>query len=180
MQLGKRRATAVLAAVVVAGCGSSSSSTVSPADYVKSVCGAVAPFEKDIQTRSAALNQVTFTNPEQGKKALQEFLGAVAADTNQALNKIKNAGTPDVSNGTQVSSALVGAFAQLHTAMQSAVSQANALPTTSPQAFKTAAINLGSSVRSSMSGIGSSLGSLRNPELQKAAANDPTCKSLGA
>jgi hypothetical protein len=163
---------------LLAGCGSSGSSSVSPAAYVKAICSAVGPFERDVRTRSSALNLSTIRDAGQGKQALQGFLNAVVVDTDAAVTKLKAAGTPSVSNGQKISSALVGAFGQLRSALHQAASNAGSLPTTSPQAFKTAAQSLGNTVKTSMSSIGSSLNGLRSPDLEKAAANEPSCKTL--
>ncbi len=170
-----------LIAVVMAGCGSSgsASSGVSAATYVKSICGAVGPFEKDVQTRSSALALTRLNGASQGKRALHGFLSAVASHTDRTLSQIKAAGTPSVSNGKAIAAALVSAFTQLRTTMHQAVSQAGSLPTGSPSAFKAAAQSLGSSVRSSMTDIGSGLRGLRNAQLEKAAASEPACKQLG-
>ncbi len=184
MLLGRRTSTVcgVLAtSVALSACGgSSSSSGTSPAAYVKSICNAVGPFEKDVQTRSTSLNLGKIKSAAEGKTALQGFLSAVAADTDTAVSKLKAAGSPDVSNGKQISTAIVGAFTQLKTALGSAASQAGSLPTTSPAAFKTAANTLGTNVRTSMSGIGSSLSGLKSPALESAAKKEPACQHLGA
>jgi hypothetical protein len=168
---------AVLAtAIAVASCGKS---TVSPAAYVKSVCTAVAPFERDVATRSSALDVTHISNPAQGKKALQGFLSAAATDAGTAVSRIKAAGTPDVSNGKSIESGISGAFGQLQGVLQSAASEAATLPTDSPSKFGQAAQALGTKVRTSLSSIGSSLTALRNPDLEKAARKEPSCQSLG-
>ncbi len=169
-----------LSATLVACGGSSGSSGTSPATYVKSICQAVAPFVKDVQARSTALNLSTITSAAEGKQALQGFLTAVAGDTDQAVGKLKSAGSPSVSNGKAISAAIVNAFTQLKTALSGAATQAGSLPTASPAAFKTAAQALGTSVQSSMSSIGSSLNPLKSAELEKAAKKEPSCQPLGA
>jgi hypothetical protein len=166
--------------VGLAACGSSGSSGSTPAAYVKSICQAIGPFEKTVSSRSSALNLSTIKSPADGKKALQGFLSAVASDTDAAVNKLKAAGTPNVSNGKEVSQAIVGAFTALKAALSKAASQAGSLPTTSPDAFKTAAQALGTSVQSSMGGIGSSLGNLKSPALESAAKKEPACQNIGA
>jgi basic membrane lipoprotein Med (substrate-binding protein (PBP1-ABC) superfamily) len=181
----RRRTVAILAvlaitAAALSGCGGSSSSGVTPAAYVKAICSAVGPFEKDVQARSSALNLSSIKSAQQGKTALQGFLKAIASDTDAAVSKLKAAGAPNVSNGPKIQSAIVSAFTQLDTAMQKAASSADSLPTASPEAFKTAATTLGNTVKTSMSGIGSSLNGLKSTALEKAAASDPTCKSIGA
>ena len=178
----KRSAIAAALTLMVAACGSSGSSSVTPSAYVKSVCTAVGPFEKDVVTRSSALDLTTISNATQGKAALQGFLTAVAADTNKALTQLRAAGSPDVKNGKQISDAIVGAFAQLEGTMSKAVKQAGSLPTNSPQAFKGAAQSLGNTVRTSMTNIGTNLQSstLKSSELEQAAAKERACQTLGS
>ncbi len=187
---------AISIVVAVAGCGSSSKSSssggsssssttsqstqVSAAAYVKSICSAIGPFEKDVQARSSALNLSSIKSAAEGKTALQGFLSAVAGDTDKAVAQLKAAGTPGVQNGEAISQGIVTAFTQLKTALQGAASQAGSLPTGSATAFKTAAQSLGTTVQGSMSKIGSSLGNLKSADLEKAAASDPTCKSLAS
>jgi hypothetical protein len=177
-----RKSAAVIGALATtagfAGCGSSSSSGVTAGAYVKAVCNAVGPFEKDVAARSGALNPTTIKSPAQGKTALQGFLSAVSHDTDKALAQLKAAGAPDVTNGKKIETAIVGAFTQLDTAMKTAATNANSLPTTSPTAFQSAATTLGTTVRNSMNGIGSSLSGLKSSELEKAAAKEPACKTL--
>ena len=179
--LGRKVAAAfgmlAISATLVA-CGGSSGT--SPAAYVKSICQAVGPFEKDVQSRSSALDLSKITGAADGKKALQGFLSAIASDTDAAVSKLKAAGSPNVSNGKKISAAIVGAFTQLKSALSQAATQAGSLPITSPTAFKTAAQALGTSVQSSMSTIGSSLGGLKSAELEKAAKSESSCQNLGA
>ena len=183
MLLGKKAsATISLLAVsaTLTACGGSSSSGTSPQAYVKAICNAVGPFERDVQARSAALNLSSIKSAEQGKTALQGFLTAVASDTDQAVTKLKSAGTPTVTNGKQIQTAIVSAFSQLRSTLEQAASSAGGLPTSSPAAFKLAAQALGKSVQTSMSSIGGSLGGLKNAELENAAKKEPACQSLGA
>jgi hypothetical protein len=176
-----RRALALLITVCLcAGCGSSGSSKstpskVSPAAYVKAVCSAISPLERDVVTRSSALNTPA-ADATHAKQTLQGFLTAVAQDADHALTRIKAAGTPDVSGGHAVADTIVTAFTQLRDAMQTAVTQSNSLPTSSAASFKTAAQQLGTTVKGSLNNIDPS--GFRNPDIEKAAAKEPACKSL--
>ena len=168
----------LIVASLAAGCGSSGSSKINVSSYVASVCSAIAPLERDVVTRSSALNNATATNAAQAKKTLQGFLTAVESDSTHALTKIKSAGTPDISNGKQVSGTIIRAFTQLRDAMSAASAKAASLPTDSASSFKTAAQALGASVRGSLTNIDAS--GLTNPDLEKAAAKEPACKSLNS
>jgi hypothetical protein len=171
-----------------AGCGSSGSSKskstssgsskVSAKTYVRSVCTAISPLERDLVTRSSALNNTTASDATQAKKTLQGFLNAVELDSQHALSQIRSAGTPDISNGQVVATTIVKAFTQLRDAMRVAQTKSNSLPTDSAASFKTAAQALGTSVKGALGNIDAS--GLSNPELEKAAANEPACKSLNS
>lgn len=168
----------LLAAAGCGGSGSSSSSGVSVGEYVKSICSAVGPFEKDVGARANALNSAKLTSPQQGKKAVQGFLNSVSTDTDKALSKLQSAGTPNVSNGQQISTTIVAAFKDLRAAIGSASDQAKSLSTSSPKSFKQGATRLGDTVRSSLNGISNGLGKLQSADLAKAAQKEPACNSL--
>jgi hypothetical protein len=174
--------TVLIVVFLIAGCGGSSGSStsarVSPAKYVGAVCSAISPLERDVVTRSSALNNTTATNAVQAKKTLQGFLTAVERDSEHALTQIKSAGTPDISNGHSVSGTIVRAFTELRDAMKAASGKATSLPTDSASSFKTAAQALGTSVKGSLNNIDAS--GLSNPELEKAAAKEPACKRLNS
>ena len=178
-----RCALALLTVVALcAGCGSSGSSKTSAAktsaaDYVKSVCSAISPLERDVVTRSSALN-IPATDATHAKKTLQGFLGAVEQDSEHALSKIQAAGTPDIAHGTAVAGTIVKVFTQLRDTMRIAVTKAQSLPTDSAASFKAGAEQLGSSVRGSLKNLDSS--GLSNPDIEKAAASQPACKSLNS
>lgn len=160
---------------VCAGCGSSSSSKVSTATYVKSVCSAIAPLEGDIVNRTKALSNSN-QDAVQAKKALEGFLAAVAQDADRAVANIRAAGTPDLDKGDAVAADIVKAFSQLRDAMHAAKAKASSLPTDSPSTYKTAAQALNDSLRQSLNNIDAS--GLSNPAIEQAAAKEPVCKSL--
>ncbi len=180
-----RGAPALLFVILVcAGCGSSGpsgssgSSKISAGTYVKSVCSAISPLERDVVSRSSALNNSTASNAIQAKKTLRGFLNAIEQDSEHAVSQIQSAGTPDISNGKAVSGAIVRAFSQLRDAMKVAVTRAASLPTDSATSFNSAAQALTTSVRGSLGNIDAS--GLSNPELEKAASKEPACKSLNS
>ena len=168
-----------IGAVVLAACGSSAPSGVSAANWVRSVCGAVGPFEQDVVSRSSALDVATFKNAVQSKHALERFLEAVESDATSALSKLRRAGAPSVANGKPIGNAVVGAFSRVESTMRGAVAQAHALPTGSPTALGSAARALGVEVRNSLSSFPSlSSKALRSPQIDQAAAREPACRSI--
>jgi hypothetical protein len=179
-----RRTSATIGLLIVlalAGCGGSGgSSGVSATTYVGKVCTAVGGWARDIQSRSGALTATASTGPAAGKAALQGFMSAAVADTGTVVSQLKSAGTPNVSNGSQIASALVNSFNQIKAALAQAASQANVLPTDNAASFATARRALANTVRSSLNGIGSGLSGLKSPDLAQASKKASACTSLGA
>ena len=159
-----------------AGCGSSKSSKVGTSTYVKTVCSAISPLERDVITRTQALSGTTAASAVQAKKTLEGFLAAVSKDADEAVSRISSAGTPNISGGQTVATEIVKAFTQLRDAMHAAATKATSLPTGSASAYKSAAQALNANVRASLNNIDAS--GLSNPEIEQAAANEPACKSL--
>jgi hypothetical protein len=151
---------------------------VSAGSYVKSVCSAISPLERDVVNRSSALNNTTASNAADAKKTLQGFLNAIEQDSENAVSRIRSAGTPDISGGKTVAGAIVRTFGELRDAMKVAVTKSKALPTSSAASFNTAAQALTTSVRGSLNNIDAS--GLSNPALEKAASKEPACKSLNS
>jgi hypothetical protein len=164
--------------LLCAGCGSSGSSKVTAGSYVKSVCSAISPLESDVVNRSSALNNSSASNATDAKKTLQGFLNAIEQDSENAVSRIRSAGTPDISGGKTVAGAIVRTFSELRDAMKVAVTKSQALPTSSASSFNSAAQALTTSVRGSLNNIDAS--GLSNPELEKAASKEPACKSLNS
>jgi hypothetical protein len=174
-----RAALGLLGALALCtGCGSSNSSKVDTATYVKTVCSAISPLEHDVITRTQALSGSTAASAAQAKKTLEGFLGAVSKDADQAVARISSAGTPDISGGQSVATEIVKAFTQLRDAMHAAAAKASSLPTDSASSYKTAAQALNANVRASLNNIDAS--GLSNPDIEQAAAKEPVCKSLSS
>jgi hypothetical protein len=179
-------AVAVLVAAL-AGCGSAGGSsggsagvsTVSPAAYVHSLCGAIYPWERDVVVSGVKLQEGLglVKTPPQAKLLLQAYITTVSSDTDTAVTRLRSAGTPAVKNGSAIQGQVLGAFSQLSSAYHQALVQVNALPTASRSDFRTGIGRL-QILLSSVGGISQRLksGPLTSPELHKAAARDPACR----
>lgn len=153
-------------------------SGVSAAGYVHAVCSAIGPFEHKVQSSASVLTPSSISSASSGKSALQSFLGTVTADAGSAVSQLKAAGSPKVPGGAAIEASIVGAFTSFDSALQTAKTNADSLPTSSTSAFQAATTALGKTIQTSLSGITASLGSLKSPALQAAAAKDPACSSL--
>jgi hypothetical protein len=159
--------------------GSSASSRITPAAYLKSVCTSLGPVVQDLKSKQAALAALASSNDlAKVKKGLQDFISAASSDVSSVIPQLQSAGTPNVSNGGAVQSGLVKAYTQFKTALDTAGSQAAALPTNDPAAFRTASTSLGTTLRSAIAGIAASTRALKSPQLSAAAKAEPACAAL--
>jgi len=169
----------LLAALALAGCGSSSSTTgATAASYVKVVCTAVRGWASDMDTRSGALNVATIKNAAQGKAAIEAFFTGAASDTADVVSKLQAAGQPNVTNGQTIAGAFVLAFQRIENALKTGQTRATTLPTSSATAFRDAARKLATSAQTSLNNIGSGLSGLTSPGLESAAKKAPACAPL--
>jgi hypothetical protein len=156
--------------------GSSGSATVSASAYVKSVCTALGPVITDLKSKQAAL--VSATTPQQAKSALQDYVSSLSTGLGTAIPKVQSAGTPSVSKGSAIQSAIVSSFTQLKTALAGAASQIGSIPTDNAAAFKAGFQSIATNLRSSTTGIQAGLSGLQSPELKSAASAEPACAAL--
>jgi hypothetical protein len=184
----------VAAVVAIAGCGGSSqssgtasnsssatsgssgSSTVTPAAYVKSVCTALAPVVSNLRSKQAAL--ASATTPQAAKSALQDYVSTLSSGLGTAIPQVQSAGTPSVSKGSAIESAIVNGFTQLKSALAGAASQIGSIPTNNAAAFKAGFQSIATNLQSSTAGIRAGLQGLQSPQLKSAANAEPKCAAL--
>jgi hypothetical protein len=143
---------------------------------VKSVCTALGPVITDLKSKQAAL--VSATTPQQAKSALQDYVSSLSTGLGTAIPKVQSAGTPSVSKGSAIQSAIVSSFTQLKTALAGAASQIGSIPTDNAAAFKAGFQSIATNLRSSTTGIQAGLSGLQSPELKSAASAEPACAAL--
>jgi hypothetical protein len=178
----RRRAilAAVLASFAVAGCGGSS--TGDPNAYVKTVCTALTTWRDTVQAAGTTLQAAAtqgHVSLKQGKESYLTFVAALLRATTSAATTLKGAGTPAVSGGKQVSTALVGAFGGAQKALAHAASQASLIPTTDTKAYAAAAGTVTIAIRNALSSM-TAVSPRQNPQLRAAADKQPACSALKA
>ncbi len=171
--------TAALVALALAGCGSSSSGSVSSAAYVRSVCGTAANWYRTIQSAGGTLTSALHGSgsTSQIKTSYVDFVNGLSHATRTAENRLRAAGTPAVKGGKQISNALVDAFSTASHGLSLAAVAANKLPTTSRSTFDSAAGQVQIQVQRALASM-TSVAPQNNPQLHAAAAKDPTCQQL--
>ena len=158
-----------------------STGTVSPEEYVKSVCTSMSTWVTDVQSLSNDFGTgIDPTDVQATKDALVDLFDQMLAATDTLISNLDAAGTPDIENGEEIRSSLSASFEQARSALDDAKTQVEALSVDDPAAFGTELQNIGTAIQSSMSGITGSLSGLAAPELEQAAANEPACSALAA
>lgn len=178
-----KRVVAVLAlcaaVAVLAGCGGSSSD-VSAASYVKSVCTTATTWKNAIITAGQKLEfGLRGTSLPQTKANYVQFVQALESATGNAANQLGAAGTPSVSGGKSIASTIVRIFGKAKTDLGHDASEAASIPTTSKSAFNAAATKVQNDVRNSLARM-SAITPANNPPLRSAAAKDTACKNLAS
>lgn len=168
------------AALALAGCGSSKSSGVSAATYVRSICTTASHWQAAVETAGTKLQSIANSKSlDTAKTGYVQFVDALATATSSTTNDLIAAGTPAVSNGKSIAQTLVQVFSQAKTTLNAAAADAARIPTTSKTAFTASANKVGTDVRNALSGM-SKLAPEKNPQLHTAAAKDPTCQTLAS
>ncbi len=166
--------------IVLAACsgGGGSGTKVSADAYATTVCTHIKTWLDQIKQRETELQTAVSpgTSPTRGRDLLRSYLDNLISDTDEMISAIKDAGTPDIPNGDQISSTLTSGLEQAKSAFDDARGQVDSLPTNSRAAFARAAQQLGSSINSKIGGITQSFQGLKSPELDRAFNKAQACK----
>ena len=169
---------AVLASLLLAGCGGSSSQ-VKPAAYVKSMCTALGNWKNTIQSAGVALQSSGAANASRpvAKADYQRFVSALVTATRRAASSLHSAGVPGVSGGQQLANHLTRAFDSATKRLTEAETRAKAIRTNTATTFQLGASSVTSEIKSALQTI-AAVAPGRSAQLRQAAAKEPTCRAL--
>lgn len=173
---------ALLAAMFIAACGDDDDDggggSADVGEYASDICTAFTDWTQAIQNRQTELQEglQPGASPEEGKEALQGFLDDAVAASDQLVDDVDAAGSPDTENGEDAADALQGAAEGARDRLAEAQENVADLPTDSPQAFGDAADKFGNDVRSALEGVGDGLQDIDTPELDEAIDQEEACQ----
>lgn len=178
-------ATAAVAAVPLAACGSSKpqTGTVSPTSYIGQLCTSTASWLQGIEARSSTIESeltAAHVTPQNGKRILETLVSTAVSDTESVVTALRTAGVPEVKNGKHISEVVVTSFEGIGSRLAGLQSQIAAMPTDNPAAFQHAAKGIREEVREAPLRLGIGVAGVNSPELEKAASESAVCKSVGA
>jgi len=175
-------ALAASSALAMTACGDDDGGgggdSVSASDYASDICTAFLGWRDDIQKRQSDLQEGLSPgiSPEEGKDALAGFLGDAVTASDDLVDEVEAAGTPDAENGEDAAAALQKAAQDARDELDEAQQNVDDLPTDDRQAFGAAATQLGNGVRNALQGVGAGLQDINSEELDKAFNEEEACK----
>jgi hypothetical protein len=170
------------AALLISACGDDDDGggdSVAVGEFASDICTAFTDWTGAIQERQTDLQEGLDpgASPQEGKDALSGFLDEAVEASDQLVEDVEAAGTPDTENGEDAAEALQGAAEDARDKLADAQERVEELPTDSPQAFSEAADEFGNDVRSALEGVGDGLEEIDTPELDKAIDEESACQT---
>jgi hypothetical protein len=178
--------TAIALAFAAAGCGGDSrdSAAIPPDAWAASVCGALSDWVQDLNALSQEL-QPAMRNTrdlESVKEAFVTFLQDAEERFGGAVEKVDDAGAPDVPQGEAIHEDFVSALEEGEASFSRAVDKANDLPTNDLQSFASGVDELSQDVQENLTAAAKAFTNLseRSTELDNATAGEPDCQRFKA
>jgi hypothetical protein len=184
--------SAIVLAFAAAGCGGDgggngdSASATAPDVWAASVCGALGNWVKSLQAGSQDLSaSLRDTKDLKNVKArFVTFLEDAETSSGEMVEKVKEAGPPDVSEGEAIQDELVAALTKVEQSFATAVDKANDLSTSSLKSFSTGVGKLSEDVQENLANTGSEFNNLsdrfQSPELDDATDGEPACQQFNS
>ena len=181
----------VVLAIAAAGCGGGGgddnggkSAAAEPSVWAASVCGALGTWVKDLQDGSRQLGtQMRDTKDlKTVKTRFVDFLENAEQSSEEMVEKVKDAGPPDVDQGEAIQQDLVDALEKVNTSFSNAVDKANELSTESLQKFSGGVTKLSQDVQNNLATTGQDFSTLsdrfQSSELDDATDGEPACQQF--
>jgi hypothetical protein len=187
--------SAAALAFAAAGCGgggdgdggNGGSGSAAPADvWAASVCGALGNWVNSLQAGSRDLgSSLRDTKDLKTVKArFVTFLEDAEESSGEMVDKVEEAGAPDVSQGEAIQDDLVSALTKVQQSFSNAVGKANELSTSSLQSFSQGVSKLSQDVQENLANTGTEFNALsdkyQSPELDNATDGEPACQQFSS
>ena len=186
--------TAIVLAFAAAGCGGgddggngdSASGAAEPSVWAASVCGALGTWVKSLQAGSQDLSSSLQDTKDLKtvKAGFVTFLEDAEESTEEMVEKVEEAGPPDVTQGEAIQDDLVKTLGDVQQSFSQAVDKANELSTSSLQSFSSGVSKLSEDVQDHLATTGGEFNQLsdryQSPELDDATDGEPACEQFSS
>jgi hypothetical protein len=182
-----RAATAAACAVLVASCGSNSSSPVIvPIDahtraYLASVCAATEPSVNDFRGYAAALARTKASDLKTYKRNVGELLTTMTTHAEHAVIGLRQAGAPDFKHGAAFARAVLAQYSAFHSALARGLAWAKGISTVNGYQFGLAFGGLQALLGQGLGAAGNAVkpfaAELHSPSVAAAKRTIPACRT---
>jgi hypothetical protein len=164
------------------GGGDEAASGASPQEWSADVCGALQSWRSDLETKTNDLQSTAAgaTSVAEGRDLIVDFLDETITRTDQMLNEVEAAGSPDVDDGETIARDFRTQLAKIKPIFEDAREKAADLPD-DPQGFAEGAQEIGTAMSTAGEQVGAEFESsdkFDSPELEKAFNDEPACQQL--
>ena len=151
-----------------------------PSEYVATLCTTMTDWLTELQELQAQVQATVQpgAEPADAQEALRTFFDNAITATDDLLGAVEEVGTPAVNGGETIHSEITARFQEVRAALEQGRAEVDDLPIDDRQAFITEAADLRESFQSQLEAIGNALAQLSQPELDAAAAEEPSCTGL--
>jgi hypothetical protein len=182
--------SAIALAIAAAGCGggdngnADSASAKAPDEWAASVCGALGDWVDSLEAESRELRPAMSDTKDLKavKEAFVTFLTDAEEGFGKAVDKVEEAGPPDVPQGEAIQQDIVSSLEKVEQSFSSAVDRANELSTSSLQSFSSGVGELSQDVQKNLATTGQNFGTLsdrfKSTELANATDGEPACQQF--
>jgi hypothetical protein len=162
------------------GGGDAKSQQTSAASYVHQICLSISGFETNVTAGETKLNNLSSggsPNLTKLKTTVTAFFSSAAKASATAKVQIDKAGTPAVTNGPKIRTALLTAFQKFSDSFNSAAKQSKSLNAKNPTQFETETKKLQQQLTTTSQGVSTTLNGL-GTSLDAAAKEDSACTAI--
>jgi HPt (histidine-containing phosphotransfer) domain-containing protein len=187
-------AVSLVVAALLAGCGGGDGGGgggdggVPPKQWASDVCGALGTWLSDLQSRETQIES-DLENADSSdlgsiKRILVDFLDDAVTETDEMIDDVEAAGTPDVDRGDELQQDFVNGISKARTAFQDAKTTAEDLSTDDQQAFTEGAQKIEDQLDAESEAIEDTFNRLDEkydvPDLDKAFDEEPACEDVSS
>jgi len=173
--------TALAAVTLLGACSEPEPAKAGPVEaqaWASSICGAVKPWQTEIQRLQGEARQKITTESDavQTKIELVSLFGGMEKSTATALSKVAKAGVPDVTDGDKIAGQFVQALTAARESFDKGRDAVEKLPTANKATFDTGVASVRDLMNQENTKAGEAIGQITSPELDKALETAPECK----
>lgn len=171
-------ALALIASVGVLASACGEDESISVGDYANDLCTALIDWTETVRTSQMELQEGAQPDqsPADDREALQQFVDSAVDASDQLVEDVDAAGTPDTENGEEAAEAFRAAVEETSGELEDAQAEVGELPTDTAESYRSAVDEFVTGLRGTLDGIDDQLQDVEAPELERALDEASACQ----